>query len=218
MIRPDTFDFLSELAVNNERDWFQRHKARHDSARENILDFASRLIPKMAKSDPDISADLDVRRCVLRIYRDVRFSKNKAPYKDHVGIGISGKDPSGPGYYLHINPQESFLAGGSWLPGPDILKAIRQEIDYNAQDFLEIVEAPPFRNYFGEPDQEYKLKTTPKGYPADHPQIEYLKLKSFTFTHILDRKDLSSVGAVDTVAAGFAKLYPFMAFLRNALS
>ncbi len=220
MIRSATFDFLKDLAENNNREWFQDNKARHDEARNNVLEFAGDIITGLSKIDPTVSPDLDPKNCVMRIYRDVRFSKNKTPYKNNFGAGISqqGKNFNGPGYYLHIHPEECFVAGGCWMPEAGMLKLIRQEIDYNGKDFREIICNPEFKKYFGEPDQEYKLKTMPKGYSPDHPEIEYLKLKSFTFTHILSPKKLSSSNAVQTVVDGFEKLHPFMCFLRNAIS
>jgi uncharacterized protein (TIGR02453 family) len=220
MIKSGTFDFLSDLAKNNNRDWFQENKARHDEARINVIGFVAELIAGLSKIDNIIPADLDPKACVMRIYRDIRFSLNKTPYKINFGAGISqhGKNFNGPGYYLHIQPEECFLAGGCWMPSPDMLKSIRQEIDYNGGQFHRIVDAPAFKEYFGMPDQEYKLKTVPKGYAADHPDIEYLKLKSFTFTHSLSSRELSSPGAVKTVLEGFEKLHPFIVFLRNAIS
>lgn len=220
MIKPGTFTFLTDLAKNNDREWFQENKARHDEARNNVLDFTAEVIKGISEFDKTVSPSLDPKTCVMRIYRDVRFSKNKAPYKSNFGAGISqqGKNFNGPGYYIHVHPEECFIAGGCWMPEAEMLKSIRQEIDYNGNDFREIVEETAFTKYFGKPDQEYVLKTVPKGYSADHPDIEYLKLKSFTFTHILKPKELSGTGSVKSVVEGFAKLHPFMLFLRNAIS
>lgn len=220
MIKTATFSFLEDLAANNDREWFQQNKLRHDEARNNVLEFVSEIIPALSKTDITIPTDLDPKGCVMRIYRDVRFSKNKAPYKTNFGAGISpnGKNFNGPGYYLHISPKECFIAGGCWMPEAGMLKAIRQEIDYNGDDFRQIVTEPSFKKYFGEPDQEYVLKTTPKGYDASHPEIEYLKLKSYTFTREISVKDLTGANALKTVVGGFEKLHPFMVFLRNAIS
>jgi len=220
MIKAETFDFLKDLAENNNRDWFQDNKIRHDDARSNVLEFVSELIKGLSRIDKTIPADLDPKTCVMRIYRDVRFSLNKTPYKTNFGAGISqnGKNFNGPGYYLHIHPEESFIAGGCWMPEADMLKSIRQEIDYSGTDFRAIIASKEFRKYFGEPDQEYKLKTMPKGYTVDHPEIEYLKLKSFTFTHPIKPKDLTRADAAKNILEGFEILHPFMIFLRNAIS
>ncbi len=220
MIRASTFSFLAELSANNEREWFQFNKARHDEARDNVLEFTAEVIRGLSETDKAIPPGLDPKNCVMRIYRDVRFSKDKTPYKTNFGAGISqqGKNFNGPGYYVHIHPEQSFIAGGCWLPESGLLKSIRQEIDYNGAEFRSIIKDKSFMDYFGNPETEYKLKTVPKGYSVDHPEIEYLKLKSFTFSHILRNSDLTGPGAVQKVVEGFAKLYPFMAFLRNANS
>ena len=142
MIKSDTFHFLSQLAENNNLEWFHAHKQEHDEARENVIAFVSQLINGLAKIDIAILTDLDPKDCVMRIYRDIRFSKDKTPYKTNFGIGISpnGKNFEGPGYYLHIHPEQSFLAGGCWMPEANVLKAIRQEIDYNGSDFHTIID------------------------------------------------------------------------------
>lgn len=220
MIKAGTFNFLRELAKNNNREWFQENKSRHDEARINVLEFVSLLIEGICKFDKTVSSDLDPKSCVMRIYRDVRFSLDKTPYKTNFGAGISeqGKNFNGPGYYLHIHPEESFIAGGCWMPEAEMLKSIRQEIDYGGSNFRDIVTTPDFKDYFGEPDQEYKLKTMPKGYSVVHPDIEYLKLKSFTFTHKVEPKKLTKTDAAQMLLDGFEKLHPLMIFLRNAIS
>jgi uncharacterized protein (TIGR02453 family) len=170
--------------------------------------------------DPVIPADMNAQNCLLRIYRDIRFSKNKTPYKTNFGIGISanGKNFDGPGYYIHLQPEQSFIAGGYWMPGPDHLKAIRQEIDYNGREFHKIIEARSFKTYFGELSTEDKLKTSPKGYTTDHEDIEYLKLKSFIGIHYLKDNTLKKPEAINTVVDVVEKLYPLMIFLRNAIA
>ena len=220
MINSATFDFLRGLAANNNRDWFQANKLSHDVARNNVLDFAGKIIEKLSKIDLLVSQDLDPKTCVMRIYRDVRFSKDKTPYKTNFGAGFSenGKNFKGAGYYLHIHPEQSFLAGGCWMPEADMLKAIRQEIDYNGSDFHDIIDDKEFKKYFGTLDSEYKLKTPPKGYQPEHQDIEYLKLKSFTFSHALKNTELMGSNAVEEVCNGFIRLHPFIAFLRNAVS
>lgn len=218
MIKSETFDFLRDLAANNDREWFLANKPKHDEARENVIEFVGDVIKGLSQVDSTIPPGLDPKNCVMRIYRDVRFSKDKTPYKNNFGAGIShqGKSFNGPGYYLHIHPEESFLAGGYWMPEGPVLKAIRQEIDYNGSEFREIIKKETILKYFGDPDNEHTLKTIPKGYLVDHPDIEYLKLKSFTFSHKLKKSELSASVALKEVVNGFGKLYPFMTFLRNA--
>ncbi len=219
MLRSDTFDFLEQLAVNNNREWFQAHKDQHDSARENVLGFIGDVITGLAKIDVTIPTDLNPKDCVMRIYRDVRFSKDKTPYKTNFGAGISpnGKNFNGPGYYLHISPEQSFIAGGCWMPATDHLKAIRQEIDYNSSDFQSILDDKLFKGYFGKLDNEAALKTAPKGYSPDHPNIEYLKLKSFTVSQEITKEELLKTDAAKRIVEGFTALHPFIVFLRNAI-
>jgi uncharacterized protein (TIGR02453 family) len=220
MLQPASFQFLEGVQQNNHRDWFQAHKTEFEAAKANVLEFAAQLIAGLANFDPIIPADLDPKICVMRIYRDVRFSKDKRPYKENFAIAISakGKNFDGPGYYLHIHPNDSFVAGGCWMPQPDELKAIRQEIDYNGDEFHSIIESNNFKSYFGDVDTSEKLKTVPKGYEASHPDIEWLKLKSFTASRPLKAAELCQPGAVQKVLEGFETLYPLMVFLRNALS
>lgn len=220
MIKTETFNFLRELIANNNREWFATNKSRHDEARQNILDFTADIVKGLSEIDKAIPGDLNPKDCVMRIYRDIRFSLNKTPYKSNFGVGISplGKKFNGPGYYLHISPEECFVAGGCWMPEKDQLKLIRQEIDYNTSDFKQSLQKIISTGNSGMLDQEHKLKTAPKGYPADHPEIEYLKLKSFTITIPLNIKDLSKPGSLEMVLNGFAVIHPFIVFLRNAIS
>lgn len=220
MIKAETFNFLSDVAANNNREWFALNKHRHDEARLNVLQFTSDVIKGLAEVDRLIPSDLDPKDCVMRIYRDIRFSLDKTPYKSNFGVGISpnGKNFNGPGYYLHISPDECFVAAGCWMPEKDHLKLIRQEIDYNGTDFKQALQKLDFPKTKGKLDTEYKLKTAPKGYATDHPEIEYLKLKSFTVTIPLQSLDLKKPQALKNVVNGFSSFYPFVAFLRNAIS
>lgn len=220
MIRAETLQFLTDLAANNNREWFAVNKARHDEARLNVLDFVADVIKGLSKTDTAIPAGLDPKDCVMRIYRDIRFSLDKTPYKTNFGAGISpyGKNFNGPGYYLHISPEECFVAAGCWMPEKEHLKLIRQEIDYNGSDFKKALESIISGKVNGRIDTEYKLKTAPKGYSVDHPDIEYLKLKSFTVTIPIKPTDLLKPDAFEKVVKGFASLYPLVKFLRNAIS
>lgn len=220
MIVSSTFDFLKSVAENNNREWFQSHKAEFEYAKENVFSFTRDVIRGISAFDSSIPPELDPKDCVMRIYRDIRFSKDKTPYKTNFGVGISsnGKNFKGPGYYVHIQPGNSFVGGGSWFPAPDELKAIRQEIDYNQDEWSSIVESAGFKMIFGRLDPEGKLKSTPKGYAPDHPLNEYLKLKSFTAGVKLSDRDLQKKGSAAIVTEMFEKLSPFIVFLRNAIS
>ncbi len=217
-IKQESFSFLTKLIQNNDRAWFQENKSLYDAAKKNIDDFAEAIVEGILKIDASIPKDTTAKKCVMRIYRDVRFSKDKSPYKNNFGIGISarGKGNDGSGYYIHLQPGASFVAGGYFMPQGEHLKAIRQEIDYNTSDLLRILNANEFKDYFGGLDQEQKLKTTPKGYNLDHPHIEILKLKSFTVTHSISDKELLDEKGVEIVLKGLQLIQPLNVFLAHA--
>jgi uncharacterized protein (TIGR02453 family) len=219
MIQAQTLQFLKELADNNNREWFQVNKDRYDKARENLIELATSLINKIHQIDPGVNADLDPKKSVMRIYRDIRFSKNKTPYKNNFGVSIPshGLKLGGVEYYLQIQPGKSFIAGGYWMPEAEHLKAIRQEIDYNAADLKKIIDDPGFVKLFGEFRKQEQLKTVPRDYSADNENIELLKLKSFIVFHQLTDKEVQSPKAADDIAALCGKIYPLNVFLKNAI-
>lgn len=219
MIKKETFHFLKDLISNNDRDWFQENKSRYEEARQNVEEFADEILKEIKKIDHSIPSELSGKKSMMRIYRDVRFSKNKLPYKNNFGIGISssGKGGDTPGYYIQIQPNESFIAGGYWMPQADHLKAIRQEIDYNTQDLLKIIEGKGFIDQFGGLSQEDKLKTTPKGYDANHQHIELLRLKSFTVSKKLDDDDLNSSKGIEAIVDSLKQINPLTLFLKQAI-
>lgn len=219
MIQQQTFDFLNDLVANNNREWFMANKERYDRARENVIDFATELIKLMHEVDPAVPAELDPKKCVMRIYRDIRFSKNKTPYKNNFGISLptSGTKLGGAEYYYQIQPGKSFIAGGYWMPEAPHLKAIRQEIDYNGHDLTAIIDDAAFVESFGKFREQDKLKTLPRDYAADNENIELLKLKSFIVTYPLKDKELQNKDAAGKIAAICSKIYPLNVFLRNAI-
>ena len=218
-IYPETFDFLAALGKNNDRDWFQFHREDYERAWQNMKDFTQTVIKGLALTDRYITEDIPVSKCVFRIYRDTRFSKNKAPYKTWLGAGIStaGRKLNGPEYYLHVQPGNSFVAGGYWRPEKDHLAAIRQEIDYNGERLVRILEEDPVFKKYCRLDREEILKRPPVGYSEDNPHIDLLKLKSFTVSVTLTDQILSSPDGLDTVLHAFRQMYPFKLFLHEAL-
>jgi uncharacterized protein (TIGR02453 family) len=219
MIQKQTLDFLEELVDNNNREWFMDNKQRHDTARENVIDLAGKLIKELHRIDSAVSAELDPKKCVLRIYRDVRFSKNKTPYKNNFGISVptTGVKAGGAEYYFQVQPGKSFIAGGYWMPEAAHLKAIRQEIDYNGNDLKSIIDETEFVKLFGSFRDQDKLKTLPRDYTADNENIELLKLKSFIAWHQLKDKELMKADLVDKIAGICVKIHPLNVFLRNAI-
>jgi uncharacterized protein (TIGR02453 family) len=220
MIHPDTLTFIADLKENNAREWFEANKERYDKAQQDVIAFAGKLIEALSKENAGVDADVDPKKCVMRIYRDIRFSKDKTPYKTNMAIGRLTKNKTVEiGYYLQIEPgNKSFIAGGYWMPQGEHIKSIRQEIDYNAADLTSIVDAPEFKKDFGEFRDQEKLKTLPKGYDADNENIELLKLKSFIAYRDLKDKELTGPNAVKLVAQLCAKIHPLNVFLNNAIN
>jgi uncharacterized protein (TIGR02453 family) len=220
-IKPQTFDFLNQIQANNNREWFQENKSLYLSAKENVELFAEDVINSFRKFNPKISSELTGKKSVMRIYRDIRFSKDKAPYKTNFGISIptGPKGVHGPGYFIQLQPNQSFVAGGMWMPDAEHLKLIRQEIDYNADKLIEILQQQSFKNIFKEGLQQTdKLKTTPKNYDATHPNIELLKLKSFTVSSHFTDKQLQSTDAVKHIVNSLKEIMPLNDFLQEAIS
>ena len=212
--------FLQNLSRNNNRDWFEKNKATYLKAKADFDDFLTDLLAQMTKWDPAL-AGLDPRKLAFRIYRDVRFSKDKRPYKNNMGAGFSpaGKMIQEPGYYIHIEPgNKSLLAAGLYMPDPANLAKVRQEIDYNANDFVAILKNKKFKNLFKELDDFDKLKTVPKGYPKDHPHIELLKHKSFLVSHPFTDKEVKDKNFLKKVADVAKTSKPLNDFLRDAIA
>ncbi|MBS1951620.1 MAG: hypothetical protein OJF59_001736 [Cytophagales bacterium] len=177
--------FLKAIAKNNNREWFEKNKPVYLEAKNEFEDFLEELHSELLKFDGSLS-NLNPRKMGFRIYRDVRFSKDKRPYKINMGAGFSpkGKMEQEPGYYIHLEPgNKNFVAGGIYMPNPENLAKIRQEIDYNSNALLKILNDKTFKKQFGGLSDWDRLKTAPKGYPKDHPQVELLKNKSFVVSH-----------------------------------
>lgn len=217
MINQATLNFLTNLKENNNRDWFTDHKDQYEQARENIVELTAEIIKELSKIDPHVQAGIDPKKCVMRIYRDIRFSKNKTPYKSHFGIHNLTDYKGHMGYYIHIEPGQSFIGGGYWMPGGDHLKAIRQEIDYNAADLKLIIDAPEFKKLFGEFRDQEQLKTTPGGYEANNENIDLLKLKNFGAIHQLTNTEIQKKDISAKIAKVFKEIYPLQIFLNNAI-
>jgi len=218
MITKKTLQFLKDLKKNNSRDWFNSNKVRFEEAKAEFGQFTGELILQIAKFDPVIG-DLEAKKCIFRIYRDTRFSKDKTPYKINFGahlVAAKVRPHDRAGYYVHLEPGNIFLAGGAYLPPSPWLKAIRQEIHENGNEFKKILKSAGFKKYFGELEGE-KLLTTPKDYSADHPFIELLKYKSFLAVHNVSDKDAQSENFLKYSAQAFKALKPFDDFLNRPL-
>ncbi|UYZ63231.1 DUF2461 domain-containing protein [Hymenobacter weizhouensis] len=213
-------DFLADLALHNDRDWFQARKGTYDGLRRDFEAAVGRWLPELARLDPTL-AGLEARRCIFRIYRDVRFSRNKDPYKTHFSayFAAGGKAGTGPGYYVQIGPNgQTLLAGGLYQPDREQLARIRQEIDYNGASLHALLQAPEFREFFPNGLEGEKLKKAPAGYPTDHPDVELLKHKSFIAAYAIPDATARGLDLDATVPAAFRALQPLCTWLREAVT
>ncbi|MCC6329373.1 MAG: DUF2461 domain-containing protein [Acidobacteria bacterium] len=217
MLTKETVAFLKKLEKNNNREWFTANKKLFEEANTNIIALTDQLIGRVAKFDADV-AGLDPKACVFRIYRDVRFSKDKSPYKTNLGAFIApgGRKAMSPGYYFHIQPGMFFSAAGKYMPDSAETLKIRNAIANHTKEFRKIVEAKKFLERFGDFHGE-RLSRPPKGFAADHEAIEYLKLKSFTVGQEFKESDAVSADYPKMLAESFKAAYPLVLFLRAAL-
>ncbi len=220
MIQPATISFLNNLRKNNNRNWFEEHRKEYETARADFLQFTQAVIDQFGKKEHAI-AELQAKNCMFRINRDVRFSKNKDPYKTNFAAAFSkgGKKSGLAGYYLHLEPDRLMMGGGVWMPENIQVQKIRQEIDYNWNEFENIIRNKSFQKVYGDlyMGSDVKLTRPPRGYEADNPAIEYLKLKSWIVTLDLNNETLSSKDLLKIITANFTALQPLVAFINQAL-
>ena len=221
MIQAQTLQFLEDLKANNNKPWFDTNRKTYEAAKQNFGEVVGQLIKGIGKFDKSMEeSNLQVKDCIFRINRDVRFSKDKSPYKTNLGAWFhaGGKKAQGAGYYLHIDANECFYAGGVWMPENDQLKKIREEIDYNFEEVKGIIDAPIFRKHFPNGlDREAATTRPPKGYEETNPAIELLKLKSFTVSNAFDVSESLKKDFVSTILSGFEAIFPFNEFLNRAI-
>jgi len=210
--------FLVRLKKNNNREWFEENRPEFEAAKENHLDFVQRMIAELGKINPALKGQ-SPKDCIFRIYRDVRFSKNKAPYKLNFGAYFceGGKKSEKAGFYVQVQPGgNSFAAGGCWMPQPPQLKAIRQEIRYHTDEFKDIILARSFKKYFNGLSGD-ALKTVPKGFSKDDPDIELYKFTSYIADHPFKDKEVVSKNFVKENIAVYKSIFPMLSFLNRAM-
>ena len=208
-------EFLKGLKRNNNRAWFQAHRADFDNASQAFEDFVAAVIDELAPTEG--LRGISPKDCIFRIHRDVRFSKDKTPYKTHMGAYIApgGRKSMAVGYYIQISPDGgSIIAGGLHEPDPKRLAKFRQAIERDPRPFKKIVGAKAFREYFGEVEGE-KLATAPRGYSRDHPEIELLRMKQITVFHRIPDRQLLAPGLVKETVKGFKLMKPFLVYLDS---
>lgn len=213
-INPETLNFLQNLTINNNRDWFNENKAAYTEAQENVIAFLDGLIKEMSGFDEELGK-IDGKKSLFRIYRDTRFSKDKSPYKTNFGASLGmGKGSQKGGYYLHLEPGKSFLAGGIYMPESSVLKEVRKEISLYSEDFLKIINQKDFKKHFPELDQDDKLKKIPQGFEKENPMSEYLKLKNFIVVYSLKDEEITDKNAIKNLTKIFKLIKPFNDFLN----
>lgn len=208
--------YLSELKQNNNREWFAENKNWYEQVKSEFEIIGRNLITEISTFDDDIK-HVEVKECVFRIYRDVRFSHDKSPYKTHFGIYIAsagGRKSQRGGYYLHIDPDQCFFGCGVWMPKPDVLKALRQTIYDNIDEFNEILNHPEFKKLYPKLNDEGKMKKIPLGFPSDFPEADFLKNKSFLVDTNLSEIDLNATNFVEKLANKAKIAHPFLSFLN----
>jgi uncharacterized protein (TIGR02453 family) len=211
-------EFLAQLEKNNDREWFQKNKKLYEEAKKEVETFINTIIPAIAKFD-DAVKYVEAKDCMFRIFRDVRFSKDKSPYKINMGAWISsaGRKSPGPGYYVHLQPGGSFLAAGVYMPEPDQLKRIRKEIYYNVIEFKSILKDKNLRKYSDGLSDIEKVKLAPKDFPKDFPDIDLLKHKHYTLSYSVRNEMVESDHFHEIVMMAFRAMLPFNMFLKRAL-
>jgi uncharacterized protein (TIGR02453 family) len=214
-----TLNFLKALKKNNNKPWFDEHRQQYDAAKSDMESLVQSIIDAHSKLEPGI-ADLKAKDCLFRINRDIRFSNDKTPYKTNLGASISagGKKSTGAGYYIHIEPGKSFAGGGIWQPMAPELKKVRQEIDYNWEEFRSIVEGKKFRSIYGtlSDDPEYKITRVPQGFEKDSPAAAYLMYKSYVAAMPLADNLFTDKSLNKKLLEAFATLQPLIAFINRS--
>ena len=214
---PVIFQFLKELSLNNNREWFNEHKDDYLKAQTEFENLLTAIIQRISLFDDEI-VGIQAKDCTYRIYRDVRFSQDKSPYKLHFGGYINGKGKKSEhcGYYVHLQLGYCMLAGGSLCPPPNILKALRQSVYDNIDEYRSIVEDPAFNKYFPVIGENF-LKTAPKGFPKDFKYIDYLKPKEFICSYQVPDEFFLDEKMLDNVADAFKQLKRFSDFTNYTI-
>lgn len=214
-IEKSTILFLHNLGRNNDRLWFAANRSRYVEARGNYETFVQALLDEIVKFD-SIYKGLEAKSCIYRINRDIRFSNDKSVYKTNFGAFMvrGGKKNADkfPGYYLHIEPGASFVAGGSYIPPSPWLNAIREKIAGDGEKLLEIINSSEYKKYFNGLEGE-SLKLPPRGYSKDHPHIELIKMKSFLANRNFSDAEVLAADFFDTVIGAFRAIKPLNDFL-----
>lgn len=220
MITKEALKFLNDLIANNNTEWMHANKKRYENYKKDYHNFIGSILTEMKKFDKSLEP-LEVKNCTFRINRDIRFSKDKSPYKTNMGVWMSQDrtQKNAPGYYIHYEPGNCFVAGGVWCPETNELKKIRKEIEFFYDDLEGIVSNKNFKKEFGQLDRSENnvLKKAPKDFEANHPAIEFLKLKSFTTSVKINESVFTEADFSKKITAKLILLKPLNDFLKRGL-
>ena len=210
----ETIGYLRELRKNNNREWFKEHKERYDVLRARFEEDVQQLILRISLFDPEI-VGIQAKDCIYRIYRDIRFSPDKLPYKTYFSAYIArgGRKSERSGYYLHLEPDNTLLSGGVWCPPPSLLKMLRKAVYDHAEEFEEILEEPSFKEAFPLMKGEV-LQRVPQPFPKDAPCADLLKRKDYVVVGNKPESFFEQEGWIDASAREFEKMLPFNRFLN----
>lgn len=212
-------EFLSQLKLNNNREWFQENKKWYEASKKEMENFVTGMITTLSAIDPSVQTPL-MKDCMFRIYRDVRFGADKSPYKTNMGAFIAkgGRKSSFPGYYFHFEPGASMLAGGVYQPEPETLKLLRNEVYFHSAELKAIMDKPSFKKHFDQLGDFDKMKKAPKDFPADFPDIDLLKYRSYIVSENIPDNIVTSDNYQKQIMEMLTEMQPFMGFLNRAIS
>lgn len=220
MLTQNAINFIEDLKHNNSTDWMHSNKKRYDDYKKDYHNWINDLLNEMKPLDKSLES-LETKNCTFRINRDIRFSKDKQPYKTNIAMWMSldRNRKNAPGYYVHFEKDNSFIAGGCWCPEPHELKKIRTEIAFFHEDLFKILNEKNFKKEFGKLtyDEKNSLKNVPKGFENDHPAAEFLKMKSFTSAMKIEDKIFSDKDCSKILSQKIIALKPLNEFLNRAL-
>ena len=217
LIKPETLNFLSTLEINNNREWFNENKQLYLNAKENVENAVNEIISGVSEFDKSVER-LEAKNCIFRIYKDTRFSKDKTPYKTNIGASLVEKGPktlNHAGYYIHLEPNKSFLAGGVYMTEPKNLKSIREKISSEGDEFLNILNKKSFKDNLELRGD--KLVKVPHDFDKENPMGDYLKFKQFTVFHPLSDEAVLDGNFVKNTVKVFKEIYPFNQFLNDGI-
>ncbi|MDR0605421.1 MAG: DUF2461 domain-containing protein [Bacteroidales bacterium] len=215
---PVVFEFLTAIDNNNNREWFSQNRDLYESALKNVQDFVSAVIGGISGFDASVG-DQEAKKCIYRIYRDIRFSPDKRPYKIHFGAYIApqGKQSNNAGYYLHIQPDMSFLSGGLWCPESALLKKIREEIYYAPEELHQILESKNFKSVFGKLIDIESLKKSPRNYPADFEYIYLLKYRHFCVERAVSNSETLAPDFLEKCIQTYQSIFPLVNYMNRLI-